>query len=77
MTGPCNCGGNSNMRWPVLHHMPCAYVGPSYDFALGHGEYTCPKCNITFKQSARDSEVLGYAFRCTVCGAEWLEDEAA
>jgi len=77
MRTPCHCGNATAERWPVLHHMPCAYVGPSYDYSAGHGGYTCPKCETTFKHGGHECETLGYAFRCAACGAEWLEDKTA
>lgn len=74
MSAPCNCGGAHSDRFPVIHHLPCAYVGPSYDFARSGEAFACPKCDIVFAASGRDSESLGYAFRCRDCGAEWLEE---
>lgn len=74
MTGPCSCGATPAHRFQVLHHLPCAYVGPSYDFVMSGGVFICPKCDISFTTSGRDGEVLGYALRCPTCGAEWLED---
>ena len=77
MKAPCSCGQAAVTRWPVLHHMPCAYVGPSYDFTAGDGGYTCPKCDLAFKEGGRESEILGYARKCMACGTEWLEDDTA
>ncbi|WP_425358696.1 hypothetical protein [Aestuariivirga litoralis] len=74
MSSPCRCGAHDAERWPVLHHMPCAYVGPAYDFKSSPQGSVCPKCDIVFTASDRDNEILGYAWRCPSCGAEWLEE---
>lgn len=77
MTGPCACGATDAKRFPVLHHMPCAYVGPSYDFTALLEGYRCPKCDASFTRAGHDSEILGHAWRCQSCGAEWLEEDGA
>lgn len=76
MSAPCACGAARHERWPVIHHMPCAYVGPAYDFTRTATGYTCPKCDIGFETSGSGSEILGYSLRCPACGAEWLEEDA-
>lgn len=75
MSAPCSCGAGHWERVPVLHHMPCAYVGPAYDFTATWSGDTCPKCKAEFTTSGHDSEILGYALRCPACKAEWLEED--
>ena len=74
MNRSCKCGQDGAERFAVLHHMPCAYVGPTYDFIASLGGYSCPKCGAVFAASGCDSEILGYAWRCPACGAEWVEE---
>ena len=38
------CGAEALEFFAVLHHLPCAYVGPAYDFLVAAGGYVCPKC---------------------------------
>lgn len=77
MTTVCSCGAGGIECVEVLHHLACAYVGPRYDFALGDDGYTCPKCDMVFAVPGTEGEVLGHAYRCQSCGAEWLEEEHA
>ena len=77
MTVSCRCGAREVQRKAVVHHMPCAWVGPLDDFTPDGAGLICPKCRMTFAMPGRDSEVLGYCLRCPVCRAEWLEETDA
>lgn len=65
---------NTSMRLiAVIHHKPCAYVGPIYDFSTHGDNVTCPKCLRLFCRS-NDTEcgILGVVFFCDECGKEEL-----
>jgi len=64
------CGTTALDFFAVLHHMPCAYVGPAYDFTPAAGGYVCPKCARGIAGSAPDCEIIGTCARCRRCGAE-------
>jgi hypothetical protein len=55
----------------VLHHLPCAYVGPEYDFKTDQVEgIICPKCLQPFGSGTKLWEEVGRSFRCDACGYE-------
>lgn len=64
------CDSDRIERFPVIHHMLCAYVGPLYDFGATGEAYTCPKCRLKLEDRADDSEIIGYSYRCQTCGLE-------
>jgi len=57
-------------RFPIFHHMVCAYVGPSYDFPLEGTDYECPKCRRHLTPDGDDWEIVGDCLRCETCGEE-------
>lgn len=66
------CGADGLKTYPVFHHMPCAYVGPQYDFALQAEGYVCPKCLRDIVSADPDCEILGTSARCGRCGKEMM-----
>jgi hypothetical protein len=69
------CGAGRLERFPVLHHMICAYVGPQYDFsptdfARAGGERTCPKCRRSVVLGDPACEIVGISARCVRCRKE-------
>ena len=64
------CGAAALEFFAVLHHMPCAYVGPAYDFTPDAAGYVCPKCRRGIVGSAPDCEAVGSCARCRRCHAE-------
>jgi len=64
------CGEAALEFFAVLHHMPCAYVGPAYDFTPDNAGYVCPKCGRGIAGSAADCEIVGMSARCRRCYAE-------
>jgi DNA-directed RNA polymerase subunit RPC12/RpoP len=61
------CGGRVTLV-PLLHHMICAYVGPSYDFTEAGENYVCPKCRREIVSGT--SEIVGTSGRCERCYRE-------
>jgi len=58
------------VEW-VVHHKPCAYVGPIYDFKDNEISYTCPKCLRTFDINDEDiCDIAGKVNLCEDCGNE-------
>ena len=66
------CGAAALEFFAVLHHMPCAYVGPEYDFAPAAAGCACPKCGRGIAGSAPDCEIVGTSARCRRCRAEMV-----
>jgi hypothetical protein len=66
------CGAEGLKIFPVLHHMPCAYVGPQYDFASAAAGYTCPKCRRGIVLGDPACEIVGTSARCVRCRKEMM-----
>jgi hypothetical protein len=64
------CGSAALELFPVLHHMPCAYVGPEYDFPAVPGGYLCPKCRRGIVANDPACEIVAQSARCASCGRE-------
>ena len=64
------CKAASLEFFPIFHHMICAYVGPSYDFAETATAYTCPKCRRDIVSGDRTCEIVGTSARCLHCEGE-------
>jgi predicted RNA-binding Zn-ribbon protein involved in translation (DUF1610 family) len=56
--------------FPVLHHMICAYVGPSYDFPEIETGFRCPKCERSIVSNDPACEIVATSSRCPRCGKE-------
>ncbi|MBR0830513.1 hypothetical protein JQ596_33900 [Bradyrhizobium manausense] len=61
----------------ILHHMVCAYVGPSGDFGETDDGYVCPKCRRGIVSSDPACEIVGTSARCSACGKEMIVSPAA
>ncbi|MBR0854564.1 hypothetical protein [Bradyrhizobium liaoningense] len=66
------CGAGDLAFAPILHHMICAYVGPSYDFVETSEGYLCPKCRHGIASGDPACEILGTSARCGACGSEMI-----
>ena len=66
------CGAEGLEIFPVLHHMPCAYVGPQYDFTPAVAGYTCPKCHRGIVSGDPACEIVGTSARCVRCRKEMM-----
>jgi predicted RNA-binding Zn-ribbon protein involved in translation (DUF1610 family) len=66
------CGAAALERFPLLHHMLCAYVGPQYDFAPAAVGYVCPKCRRDIVSGDGACEIVGTSARCARCGREMV-----
>jgi len=62
--------------FPVLHHMICAWVGPSYDFAETAAGYVCPKCRRDIVCGDETCEIVGTSARCASCFNEMVVSPA-
>lgn len=58
--------------FPILHHMVCAFVGPSYDFIEQTAGYTCPKCQREILSGDETCEIVGASARCPTCFEEMV-----
>jgi predicted RNA-binding Zn-ribbon protein involved in translation (DUF1610 family) len=70
------CKAASLEFFPLLHHMICAYVGPSYDFAEKAAGYTCPKCRRDILPAGQTCEIVGDSARCINCHVEMVVSAA-
>lgn len=68
----CSSCNQSNLsKNIVIHHKPCAYVGPVYDFLNECANLTCPKCLRIFEiENVKVCSIVGEAFICADCGLE-------
>ena len=71
------CGAEALEFFAVLHHLPCAYVGPAYDFLVAAGGYVCPKCRRDIPAAAPDGEIVGTSARCRRCCVEIVVSPSA
>jgi len=58
--------------FPILHHMICAFVGPTYDFVEKEAGYTCPKCQRDIVSCDETCEIVGASARCADCFKEMV-----
>jgi len=63
----CGCAALSEAR--MIHHFPCAHVGPISDYQLD-GILICPKCAARPLIVNSDFEYLEGPVRCGECGAQ-------
>ena len=63
----CGCAALSEAR--MIHHFPCAHVGPISDYQLD-GILICPKCAARPLIVNSDFEYLEGPVRCAECGAQ-------
>ena len=62
-----NCGSANLLEENLIHHFPCAYVGPESDFMKG-GQLVCPKCNKKLKGLGVDYDKPAVIHKCNNCG---------
>jgi hypothetical protein len=60
--------------YSTLHHYPCSYIGPQYDFGFNTADYICPKCKIILENEYNDWEIVGFCCKCGSCGEEFIDD---
>ncbi|MBR0740363.1 hypothetical protein JQ581_25860 [Bradyrhizobium liaoningense] len=70
------CGAEGLHRFPVFHHMICAYVGPVYDFGMEIDGYSCPKCRRSIMPNDAACEIVGTSARCPRCRREMVVSPA-
>ena len=62
-----NCGSGDLAIENLIHHFPCAYVGPEEDFKRGD-TFVCPKCGKELKGLGVDFDRPATVYRCNHCG---------
>ncbi|WP_456457527.1 TackOD1 domain-containing metal-binding protein [Nitratifractor sp.] len=62
-----NCGSSDLVEESLIHHFPCAYVGPESDF-MKEGQLICPKCNKKLEALGVDYDKPADIYRCNKCG---------
>ncbi len=62
-----NCGSANLFEENLIHHFPCAYVGPESDF-IKNGQLVCPKCNKMLKGLGVDYDKPAFIHKCNNCG---------
>jgi transcription elongation factor Elf1 len=65
------CGSSEVEATPIVHHLICAYVGPSYDFEARDG-HRCPKCLRALRDHDHAAEIVGESARCRLCETEFV-----
>ncbi|TCK06524.1 hypothetical protein [Phorcysia thermohydrogeniphila] len=61
-----NCGSGDLTIENLIHHFPCAYVGPEEDFKKGD-TFVCPKCGRELKGLGVDFDRPATIYRCNHC----------
>jgi len=62
-----NCGSADLLEENLIHHFPCAYVGPESDF-MKNGQLVCPKCNKKLRGLGVDYDKPAVIHKCNHCG---------
>lgn len=68
------CGSARFATDRLVHHFPCAHVGPIADFETPQG-LVCPKCRTRHLIAGADFEYLTGQYHCLVCHANDTELE--
>ena len=67
-----DCGSSNLEVDDLLHHYPCANVGPAADFRTG-GRLVCPKCDKGLRQIGVDYDKPSSVYRCRACGRSFQD----
>ncbi len=64
-----NCSSTHLIHQDIVHHFPCAYVGPQSDFIIAGQErdLICPKCDKRLKHIGVDYDKPSSIFTCQKC----------
>ena len=62
-----NCGSSDLVEEDLIHHFPCAYVGPESDF-VRDGQLICPKCDKMLEGLGADYDKPAVIYKCNQCG---------
>jgi predicted Zn-ribbon and HTH transcriptional regulator len=58
----------------LVHHFPCAYVGPASDFKRAEtNSFICPKCNKNLRHIGLDYEKPSVICHCNACGKNFQD----
>lgn len=62
-----NCGSADLVEENLIHHFPCAYVGPESDY-MKDGLLICPKCDKKLESLGVDYDKPAVVYTCNQCG---------
>lgn len=62
------CNSSDSISQDLVHHFPCAYVGPIEDFKNSIDDHLdCPKCNKTLRHIGVDYDKPSVLYTCNSC----------
>ncbi len=62
------CNSSDSISQDLVHHFPCAYVGPIEDFKNNiDDQLDCPKCNKTLRHIGVDYDKPSVLYTCNSC----------
>ena len=62
------CNSSDSVSQDLVHHFPCAYVGPIEDFQNNiDDQLDCPKCNKTLRHIGVDYDKPSVLYTCNSC----------
>lgn len=62
------CQSSNSATQDLVHHFPCAYVGPMSDFSNAiDDQLNCPKCNKTLRHIGVDYDKPSVLYTCNNC----------
>lgn len=69
------CGSSNLNSEDLIHHFPCAYIGPSSDFTNEFNAYDmqCPKCSKVLKHIGVDYDKPSVIFTCRKCNSTFQD----
>jgi len=69
-----NCHSADASTQDLVHHFPCAFVGPLEDFKVDNGNtLDCPKCNKKLRHIGLDYDKPSVVHRCNRCKSEFQD----
>jgi len=69
-----SCNSRNIEMEDLVHHFPCAYVGPFSDFKKTDGdEWACPKCNKKLRHIGIDHDKPSVICHCNACSKNFQD----
>lgn len=69
-----SCHSSDSMTQDLVHHFPCAYVGPISDFEDQlKNQLNCPKCNKNLRHIGVDYDKPSVIHHCNQCKADFQD----
>ncbi|MFZ5554431.1 MAG: hypothetical protein ACOZCO_15030 [Bacteroidota bacterium] len=69
-----HCGSTNSNSEDLIHHFPCAYIGPISDFKNEiDSQLNCPKCNKILRHIGVDYDKPSIIYTCNKCNSKFQD----